>query len=101
MSDVTLGEIGNRQCRFGTRAAVGTAMTSQAGNDYTWLPVWFKIERVGDTFAGSQSVDGTNRFKVGSSPVNMAKDCLGGLAIAAQKQEVFNTTVFAHVSAEP
>jgi hypothetical protein len=95
---LTLGDVGDRQCRFGTRSAPGAAMTSQAGNDYTWLPGWFKIERVGDTFTGSQSVDGTNWFTVGSSPVALPNQCLVGLATAAQKKEHLTTTVFDHVS---
>lgn len=94
---LTLGEIGNRQCRFRARTKAGASMTSQAGNDYTWLPAWFKIERVGDRFTGFQSVDGANWFKVGSSVVTMTDQCLVGLVVAGEKREVFNTTVFNHV----
>jgi hypothetical protein len=97
---LTLGDVGNRQCRFGTRAAAGASMTTQAGNDYTWLPVWFKIERKGDVFTGYQSVDGMNWFKAGSSTVALPKECRVGLAVAGQKKETFNTTVFDHVTLE-
>ncbi len=95
---LTLGDVGDRQCRFGTRTNVAASMTWQAGNDYTWLPVWFKIQRVGDAFTGYQSVDGTNWFKVGSSTVTLTNQCLVGLAIAAPKKAAFNTTVFDHVT---
>jgi len=95
---LTVGDVGNRQCRFGTRTAAGASMTSQAGNDYTWLPVWFKIQRTGNVFTGYQSVDGTNWFKAGSSTVALADPCLVGLAIAGQKKDVFNTSVFDHVT---
>jgi hypothetical protein len=94
---LTLGQVGNRQCRFWTRAEAGAAMTVQAGNDYTWLPVWFKIQRAGDVFTGYQSVDGTNWFKVGSSTVTLTNQCLAGLAVTGGKTDSFNTTVFDHV----
>lgn len=97
---LTLGGVGNRQCRFGTRAEARATMTSQAGNDYTWLPVWFKIERAGNVFTGHQSIDGTNWFKVGSSTVTMTNHCVVGLAIAAQKKDALNPTVFDHVTVQ-
>jgi hypothetical protein len=95
---LTLGQVGNRQCRFGTRAEAGASMTSQAGNDYTWLPVWFRIQRAGAVLTGYQSVDGTNWFKVGSSTVTMTNQCLAGLAVTGGKKDAFNTTVFDHVT---
>lgn len=95
---LTLGDVGNRQCRFGTRAEAGASMTSQAGNDYTWLPAWFKIQRAGNVFTGYQSVDGANWFKAGSSTVAMTNQCLVGLAVTGGKKNEFTTTVFDHVS---
>lgn len=95
---VTLGDVGDRQCRFGTRPQVAALMTWQAGNDYTWLPVWFKIQRTGDVFAGYQSVDGTNWFKVGSSTVTMVNQFRVGLAVTGGKKDSFNTIVFDHVT---
>lgn len=95
---LTLGQIGDRQCRFGTRGKPSIAMSWQAGDDYTWLPVWFKLQRTGDVFSGYQSIDGTNWFKVGSSAVSMSNRCLVGLAVAAQKEDVLNTTIFDHVT---
>lgn len=47
---LTLGDVGGRQARFGTRAGVGGNMASQSGNDYTWLPIWFRLQRVGIRF---------------------------------------------------
>lgn len=95
---LTLGDVGDRQCRFGTRAAVSGAMGWQPGNDYTWLPVWFRIERQGDVFTGYQSVDGSNWFKVGSSAVAMTNQCLVGLAVAAKKSDLFDTVICDHVT---
>ncbi len=98
---LTLGEIGNRQCRFGARNEPAASMTWQAGNDYTWLPVWFRIERSGDLFTGYQSVDGSNWFRVGSSEVPLADACLVGFAVTGQKEATFNTTVFDHATLSP
>ena len=95
---VTVGGVGNRQCRFGTRAVAGAAMTEQAGNDYTWLPVWFRIERAGDVLTGYQSIDGQDWFRVGSSTLSMKERCLVGFAVSDQKRAGFNTTVFDHVT---
>jgi hypothetical protein len=95
---LTLGDVGDRQCRLGTRAQSSARMTWQAGNDYTWLPSWFKIQRAGDVLTGFQSVDGTNWFNVGSSKVTMTAQCLAGLAVGGGKKDVFTTTVFDHVT---
>jgi hypothetical protein len=95
---LTLGELGGRQCRFGIRADTSASMTWQKGDDYTWVPVWFKLQRDGNVFTGYQSIDGTNWFEVGSSTAPLANRLLVGLAVAAQKRGAFNTTVFDHVT---
>jgi hypothetical protein len=98
---LTLGEIGGRQCRFGARAETSAGMSWQPGCDYTWLPAWFKLERVGNVFTGYQSVDGTNWFKVGESKVSMTNQCLAGLAVAGGKKDSSNTVVFDRVTFQP
>ena len=95
---VTLGDVGDRQCRFGTRAVTAGAMTWQAGNDYTWLPVWFKLERTGDVVTGYQSNDGTNWFQAGKSTLSLTKQCAVGLAVAAKEQGGLDTAGFDHVA---
>lgn len=97
---LTLGDVGNRQCRLGTRPEPSASMTWQAGDDYTWAPVWFKLQRSGDVFTGFQSIDGKNWFKVGSSTVSLAQDCLVGMAISTQKQDGLNTSVFDHITTD-
>lgn len=77
---VTLGDVGGRQARFGTRDKTGGKMAEQSGNDYTWLPIWFRLQRVGDVFSGFQSPDGISWFPVGTSTVAMSKNYLVGLA---------------------
>ena len=97
---LTLGEVGARQCRFGTRADASDSMTWQQGDDYTWAPVWFKIQRTGNAFTGYQSIDGINWFKVGSSTAPFANHCLVGLAVTAQNKDASNTTFFDHVTTD-
>ena len=80
---VTLGEAGGRQARFGTRATTGGRTLTQAGNDYTWLPMWFRLQRVGDEFTAVQSPDGITWFQVGKSTVALRKPYLAGLVVAA------------------
>lgn len=94
---LTLGQLGNRQCRFGVRLQSSSEMTWQAGNDYTWTPVWFRIQRTGDVFIGYQSCDGTNWFTIGSCEVPMSESCTLGFAITGQKPDRLNTSLFDHV----
>jgi regulation of enolase protein 1 (concanavalin A-like superfamily) len=98
---LTLGEIGGRQCRFGARAETSAKMNWQPGCDYTWLPVWFKIERAGDVFTGYQSVDGVNWFKAGSAKAALSSSCLVGLAATTGSRHESIANLFDHVSCKP
>ncbi|MES2438022.1 MAG: alginate lyase family protein [Verrucomicrobiota bacterium] len=80
---LTLGDVGGRQARFGTRATAGGKMTSQSGNDYTWLPIWFRLQRAGDVFSAFQSPDGISWFPVGRSELALPKEIRVGLAASA------------------
>ena len=83
MLAVTLGEVGGRQARFFTRASTGERASTQFGNDYTWLPMWFRLQREGDRFTASQSPDGISWFSIGSSTVALRPTALVGLAAAS------------------
>jgi len=74
---VTLGEVGGRLARFRTR--VDGKTTVQRGCDYTWLPVWLRIRRVGDEFTAYQSSNGIEWFEVGKSTVALPRTALVGL----------------------
>ncbi|MBO9675863.1 MAG: alginate lyase family protein [Sphingobacteriaceae bacterium] len=88
-----------RQAQFGTRLSPGGGTTWQLGNAYTWIPVWFKLQRVGDVFTGFQSPDGVTWFAVGSSTLPMAGSYYAGLAVCARTTTTgkLNTTYFDHV----
>jgi hypothetical protein len=79
---VTLGEIGGRQARFRSRAG-NDKVEVQRGNDYTWLPIWFRLQRSGDLFTGWQSPDGIEWFEVGRSTVALPRTALAGLLVSA------------------
>jgi hypothetical protein len=78
---VTVGEVGGRQARF--RTQVDGKTTVQRGCDYTWLPVWFRIQRVGDEFIACQSSDGIEWFKIDQSTVTLPRTVLAGVLASA------------------
>jgi len=92
-----LGDLGARQAGCGTRSAPGGAMTWAGGNDYTVIPAWFRLERVGDTFTASESSDGIKWFVVGKSTIAMGNAYHLGLAVSSNSDAV-NTSYFDHVS---
>ena len=72
-------------------------MTWIGGNDYTWVPAWFRLERRGDTFTACESSDGVRWFRVGKSTVPMEGTYLIGLAVGSNSDNTC-TTHFDHVS---
>ncbi|HET6383201.1 MAG TPA: alginate lyase family protein [Armatimonadota bacterium] len=92
-----LGDIGARQAGFGTRSVPGGKMSWERGNDYTWLPAWFRLERVGSTFTAFESSDGKRWFRIKSTTIPMGSAYLVGLAVSSNSDAV-NTTTFDHVS---
>ena len=79
---INLGENGGRLARFGTRSATGGGTTWQDGNKFTWIPVWLKLQRSGNTFTASQSSDGITWFAIGTSTVAMAGTYYAGLSVS-------------------
>lgn len=101
---VTLGEVGGRLARFRTRMDGKT--TVQRGCDYTWLPVWLRLQRVGDEFSAYQSSDGIEWFKIGQSAVALPRSVLAGLLASTggtppgRKAADAAKGIFDHVSIE-
>ncbi|MBW8780622.1 MAG: alginate lyase family protein [Verrucomicrobia bacterium] len=79
---MTLGGVGGRQARFHARAGDGKADV-QRGDDYTWLPVWFRLQRAGGSVAAFQSSDGIEWFIVGKSTVVLPRIVQAGLLVSA------------------
>lgn len=93
MLALTVGGAGGRQCRFKIRNAIGGTITEQLGNDYTWTPVWFRLQRVGDTFTTYQSLDGADWKFIGSTTVAMASIYYIGLVVPSGTATFDNITV--------
>ncbi|MES2477141.1 MAG: alginate lyase family protein [Verrucomicrobiota bacterium] len=102
MLALTLGEIGGRQARFRTRSSTGGKSEIQFGNDYTWIPAWFRLQRVGNVFTAYQSSDGIEWFVVGSSTVSMSKSYLVGLVAhsSGDSEGAPGSVAFDNVTAE-
>ena len=93
MIAMTLGEAGGREARCRARATAGAAVTTQLGNDYTWLPAWFRLTRVGNVFTAYESSDGATWFSVGSTTIAMGSTYLVGVALVASSSTFDNVQV--------
>ena len=80
---ITLCDTGGRETKWGVRASAGANLNWTSGNEFTVVPVWYKLERAGNTFTASQSLDGITWFTVGSSTVAMASTYFVGLAVVS------------------
>jgi len=78
---VTLGEVGGRLARLRTRDGEGKVVT-QRGCDFTWLPVWFRLQRAGNEFTAYQSSGGIEWFVVGKSDVSLPDRVLASLLVS-------------------
>lgn len=78
---VSLGETGLRGTRARFRAKPNSVPATLRGNDYSWMPIWYKLERKGDSYTASHSMDGTNWIEVGSSTIGMPEKSLVGFFV--------------------
>lgn len=85
---MTLGEAGGRQARLRVRGKDGDRTAASHGNDYTWLPAWFRISRKDGEFSGYQSSDGIVWFEIGKGRIGAKKECLVGLVATGDAGEV-------------
>ena len=83
MFTLKLGDVGARQAGAGARATAGGPTAWVGGNDYMWLPAWFRIVRSGDTFTAYESSDGQHWFEVTTTKVVMTGDCRVGLFVSS------------------
>lgn len=98
---ITLGEVGYRLCRMCTRTSEGGGTAWIDGNDFTYAPVWFRIQRKGNVFTTYQSRDGKKWFEIGSESVSMASEYYVGMAssTASDTGEAYEA-LFDHVTVE-
>lgn len=97
---MTTGEYGGRLARFRTRSETGGRVATHDGSDYTWPPVWFRIQRAGDAFSGYQSIDGIEWFQIGESEVSMPENMLVGFLAAGEEEDPEGNATFSQASGE-
>lgn len=102
---MTLGEFGYREARF--RVIKDGNATVSLGDDYTWLPVWLRLQRQGNKITGYQSSDGIEWFAVGDGSVTGSGILRVGLLVGAggkppgmKKGAVAPQALFDHVMLE-
>jgi fibronectin type 3 domain-containing protein len=79
--------------RLGSRGSTGGATTFVNGPAIT-VPRWFRLQRVGNVFTGSVSVDGTTWTTVSTATVTMtASPILVGFAVCS-RDTALNTSTF-------
>lgn len=92
-----LGDVGSREGGFCFRSTTGGSVTTVGGNDYTTTPVWYRLQRTGNTFTGFESNDGTTWFTVDSVSIPMADSFYLGFAACSGTAGVLDSTVFDNV----
>lgn len=96
---VTLGDAGWRYSKFGQRSSTGGSMGWNEGNQFTWTPVWFRLQRSGNTFTAYQSLDGVAWIQIGTATITMASNYYIGLAACSGSSTgAIDSTHFDNVS---
>ncbi len=93
-----LGDAGARQAAFGARTATAGNMTWTGGNDYTWLPAWFRLSRSGNNFTAYESTDGVHWLVVGTATATMNNNYYIGMAVSSGSLTTMNTATFDYLS---
>ncbi|MBN8460789.1 MAG: alginate lyase family protein [Verrucomicrobia bacterium] len=78
---LSLGEVGLRGTRARFRTEAGAKSVVCRGNDYSWMPIWYKLKRSGDTLTAWHCMDGKSWIEVGSSKVKLPEKCLAGFFV--------------------
>ncbi|MDR3458482.1 MAG: hypothetical protein P4N60_13605 [Verrucomicrobiae bacterium] len=79
---------------------------SNAGGSTSWnqatglnSPCWVKLVRIGSTFTGYRSPDGTNWTQQGTTTITMSNNVVAGLALASHNSSSLDTATFDNVTA--
>jgi hypothetical protein len=94
-----------------TRASAATDSTVQHVGDKLPEPavihgrltgfLWLKLERAGDTYTGSVSLDGTSWTPAGIAKASVPRNGLAGLLVCSRLAGVTTTVMFDHVAITP
>ena len=81
------------------RSATGGNGTSSGTTNITGvMPEWLKLNRAGNQFTGSVSLDGTNWSALNSASITMSNTLLVGFAVCSRNNGFLDTAVFDNVS---
>ncbi len=92
---ITLGGTGLRYCHAISRPTTGGNTSWTTGDDFTYAPVWMKIEREGKTVSAYQSRDGETWHLIQQATITFPTTVYVGMLVAAT--ETYKAS-FDHVS---
>lgn len=78
---LNLGDVQQRYLWFSYRTTNGGSTSWVQGDSHTWVPVWMRLKRVGNTFTGYQSSDGITWFSVGSATGSLPASTYAGMFV--------------------
>lgn len=82
---------------FTYRSTAGAASNTVLGPSIA-APVWLRLVRSGNTFAGYQSADGINWKQVGSYQINMANSFYIGFAVSSNSYGNLSTVTYTNAN---
>jgi len=84
---VHVGGVETRQAAFSFRSDDNGGTAWRGGNLHTWTPGWFRLQRTGNKFIGSQSSDGKTWFKIDSATISMSSTYYVGMLVCGGSQD--------------
>jgi hypothetical protein len=92
-----LGDVGARQAGMGIRTTSGGDIRWIGGNDYTWVPAWFRLQRKGDVVTSYESSDGERWFEVSKTQYTSRRPFRVGMFVSSGSASA-TAAQFDHVS---
>ena len=80
---ITLGGTGYRYCQAISRTTSGGQTNWKTGDDFTYAPVWMKLERKGSIIYTYQSRDGINWFLIQSLAISLPNTAYIGMLLSS------------------
>jgi regulation of enolase protein 1 (concanavalin A-like superfamily) len=98
---IGLGNLGARYTQVGIRNGTGASTTWVGGNLFTYTPIWYRLQRAGNTFTAYQSQDAVTWFTIATATIAMNSTYYVGLAAASGDTTggTTETSTFDNVSA--
>ena len=100
MVALTLGEGGTRGTRVRFRAKAGENARTEAGNDYSWSPIWYRLTRKGDAFIAEHRIDDSEWFEVGQADIRLPETLLLGFTLTTRNPDAPGVLLFESLTLE-